>query len=393
MEMTLEMKILIVTDALGIDQFGVARVVLQLADFYEQAGISYRILAATLGQIPASRLPFVQQVPGLPTANLPGISHWHPATRKFIQKHIDNFAPDVVHVHGCITPLTGIAVSTAASKNVPTLLSAHGMLDPWLWRYRGIGFFILKSLYWKILQRPALRKAHFVHAITRDEARLMRKEFPTAAQVLIPNAIDFHALANRIYTEPEPYFLFVGRLHPKKGVEMLLHAFRQASLPGSWRLVVVGPDFDPRYSLKLRQIVSDANLRQRVSFLGPIFDDRKQDLMQRAWAVVVPSFGEVVALVNLEAAMVRTPTITTLETGVEEWDEHGGLTVKPDVGDLTRALERSASWEPEERLRRGRQLQEWVRRFYDWSEIGPQWLRAYRRVIGGTDIPNSGKMP
>ncbi len=220
----------------------------------------------------------------------------------------------------------------------------------------------------------------------------MGKEFPAATQVFVPNAIDLQMTANRIYQEPEPFFLFVGRLHPKKGVEMLLHSFRRALLPETWRLVIVGPDFDPKYSLRLRQIVSDANLNERVSFLGPIFDDRKQELMQKAWAVVVPSFSEVVALVNLEAATVRTPTITTTETGVEEWDKHGGLITKPDVEDLARALEQSALWGLEERLMRGQQIQEWVEAFYGWKTIGPRWLETYQRIISESNVADFGRV-
>lgn len=389
-----KMRILVVTEALGIDLFGVAQVVLQLADFYQQHdGISYRILTARLGQIPEAYLGHVRQIPAgksiLTDNRLTRRLRWRPGMHRFIQEQIDDFAPDIVHVHGTITPLSREAVKVAESNNIPVLLSAHNMTNPWMWHYKGQMYFILKSLYWKILQRPPLRKARYVHAISRSEARDLQKEFPGAIQILISNAVDLSTMVPLEYTTPEPYFLFVGRLHPVKGVELLLHAFGRASLPESWRLVVIGPDFDPQYSLQLHRIVSNSNLEDRVSFLGPIFDNRKYELMQKAWAMVVPSFSEGFALVNLEAAAVRTPTITTIETGVEDWNEHGGLIVKPDVEELTRALEQAASWGLEERLRRGTQIQEWTGKSYDWSAVGPRWLQAYQHIIEkSTDLKN-----
>jgi glycosyltransferase involved in cell wall biosynthesis len=381
-----KIRILAVIESFGSDQYGAAQVVIQLADFYQQhEEISYRILSAQLGKIPDEHLAHVRQVPAgksiLTNNKITYRLRWHPGMRKFIQQQIDDFAPDIVHMHGTTTPLSRETVNVAALNNIPVLLTAHGTISPWLWRYKGWAYFILKTLYWKILQRPSLRKAGYVHAITQNEARDMLREFPDATQILIPNALDLQSIIPLEYKTPEHYFLFVGRLHPKKGVALLLQAFIKASLPESWRLAIIGPDFDPQYSLYLRSIVSKANFEDRVSFLGPIFDNRKYELMQKAWAAVVPSFSEVIALTNLEAASVRTPTITTLETGVEDWDKHGGLIVKPEVEELTRALEQAASWGLEERLKRGQQIQEWVENSYNWNTIGPKWLNAYQQII------------
>ena len=61
-----------------------------------------------------------------------------------------------------------------------------------------------------------------------------------------------------------------------------------------------------------------------MEFLGPVYGAEKWALIQRAWAMIVPSYSEVVGMVNLEAALCSVPSITTYETGLTDWNEGGG---------------------------------------------------------------------
>jgi len=139
----------------------------------------------------------------------------------------------------------------------------------------------------------------------------------------------------------------------------------------------VGPDWSAAYTAGLKDLARSLGLEGRVRFPGPVFGDGKWQLYRQAQALCLPSYSEVVGLVNLEAAAARTPVITTHETGLWDWEQGGGLLVHPRVEELTGALEAVFSWTESERESRGRALRELVERRYSWEAVGPRWLELY----------------
>ena len=183
----------------------------------------------------------------------------------------------------------------------------------------------------------------------------------------------------------EPYLLFLGRLHPVKGIELLIEAFAKCirEIKRKFRLLIVGPESDPSYTAKLKSLVRLLGVEEKVIFLGPVFGPQeKLSLYRHAWAFCAPSQTEVMGLVNLEAASVELPVVTTHETGLWDWEEGGGLLVHPQVEELSRALKQVFSWSDSERRDRGRKLRQLVERRYSWQAVGPQWLELYASLAG-----------
>jgi glycosyltransferase involved in cell wall biosynthesis len=143
----------------------------------------------------------------------------------------------------------------------------------------------------------------------------------------------------------------------------------------------VGPDKSSQYSSYLKALVTELGLVSRVRFMGPIYGPQKWQLYRNAWAVCFPSYSEVIGLVNLEAAAVSTPVVTSYNTGLLDWEEGGGILVYPRVEDLTRALQQILSWSDSERQDRGRQLRRLVERRYSWEAVGPQWSNLYSDLL------------
>jgi glycosyltransferase involved in cell wall biosynthesis len=218
------------------------------------------------------------------------------------------------------------------------------------------------------------------------ERNTLTKEFPHHPQIQIPNAIDL-SVDDRLNSEdrPEKTLVFLGRIHPKKGVDLLIQAFNKADLEGNWKLKIIGPDFDPTYGQKLRKLVSDLDLVNRVEFTGPIYGNAKYRMMREAWVVVVPSYSEVVALVNLESAALQTPTITTTRTGLVDWTDSGGILIEPIVEELTQAILSAASWTLDERCRRGKRARNFIQERYSWQVVGPRWVEAYHQIAATVD--------
>ncbi len=332
---------MLVTESFGPKGFGVSKVLSHLVRLYKENGISTKILS-----------PFVDDTESLLcTGDYAVIPHmekkflWHPQQLKFFQKEIDFFNPDIIHIHGVFTLIQRSAVKAARKAKVPTLLSSHGMLNPWSWQQGGHVYAVLKKLYWSRVMNPILRKVTYIHAITPIEANYLAEEFPRNPQILIPNAIDMKLIPEFSQNLlPERKFVFLGRLHPKKGVELLVQAFAKNLFDGEWQLLVAGPDFNPAYGQLLRRLVKQLSLTNQVKFVGPIYGQDKYALLAAAWAVVVPSYSEAVALVNIEAAAVQTPTITTSDTGLHDWTESGGVLIDADVSQLTQALHWVSQW-------------------------------------------------
>jgi glycosyltransferase involved in cell wall biosynthesis len=266
------------------------------------------------------------------------------------------------------------------------------MLNSWHLKQRG--FKVLRKLiYWRTVAYPAFRHIPLIHAVTPRERDELAQWFPGQSIKVIPNAIDLgamDALPANVGEESsprvdEPYLLFLGRLHPVKGIDLLIQAFAKGiqGINRKFRLIIAGPSSDPAYAAKLKSLVRLLGVEEKVIFLGPVFGlQQKLSLYRQAWAFCAPSQAEVMGLVNLEAAAARLPVVTTHETGLCDWEEGGGLLVHPQVEELSRALKQVFSWSESERQDRGQRLRQLVEQRYAWQAVGPQWLELYAGLAG-----------
>ncbi|MFI5331646.1 MAG: glycosyltransferase [Desulfobaccales bacterium] len=308
----------------------------------------------------------------------------------YLQQHAQSRGQGF-HLHGVWMGFQWLAARVASRTEVPALLSPHDMLNSWHFRQRGFKE-LRKLIYWRALAYPAFRHISVIHAVTPRERDELSPWFPGQRLEVIPNAIDLEEIARLRSSPPddspslpdEPYLLFVGRLCPQKGIELLITAFAKViqSTQRKFRLLIVGPDSDPPYSALLRSLVRLLKIEKQVSFLGPVVGAQKVSLYRHAWAFCAPSQTEAMGLVNLEAAALELPVVTTHETGLCGWEEGGGVLVHPQVEELSRALEQVFSWSESERQDRGQKLRQLVERRYSWQAVGPQWLELYAGLTG-----------
>jgi glycosyltransferase involved in cell wall biosynthesis len=295
----------------------------------------------------------------------------------------------VFHLHGVWMGFQWLAARAAQRYRTPLLLSPHGMLNRW--HLRHLGFQELrKIIYWHTIAYRAFCQIPVIHAITSRERDELAGWFPGQSITVIPNALDLEEM-DRLQSKAgeeapppgdEPYILFLGRLHPVKGIELLIEAFaRSIADSRRFRLLIVGPDSDPGYTAGLKALVGKLGLENRVGFRGAVGGAQKVALYRHAWAFCAPSRTEVMGLVNLEAASLKIPVVTTHETGLSDWQEGGGVLVPPQVEALSRALKQVFSWSASERQDRGEKLRQLVERRYSWEAVGPQWLELYASLL------------
>ena len=356
---------------------GVPAVVTQLTQKLENISVSTQIIHAT-GDI--DNLLLSHRALKLPPSKIGKPWFYSPELRNGLstQSLIVEGKSTVFHIHGIWSAPQYYAAEVAYQKGVPFLITPHGMLEPWLWDKQGPMIYMKKKIYWTAFAYPKFKNASTIHAITPLERDSLRKLFPFKRIEVIPNAIELNEITHSEKSEKKKTILFLGRIEPKKGVDLLLHAFSEARLSKDWTVEIVGPVWSDSYLAKLRAIVAKQGLCDQVIFHGPVFGDAKLALINSAWVLVAPSHSEVVGLVNLEAAERGLPTITTNTTGLYDWEsDGGGFLIKPTVESLTNALKKAASWSDEERVDRGFASRELIKKRYSWEAVMPGWLELY----------------
>ena len=185
----------------------------------------------------------------------------------------------------------------------------------------------------------------------------------------IPNLIHTSNFQFETFKESdENYLLFLSRIHPKKGLDILVEAMSKID-DKKIKLKVVGHENE--YSNELKRKCVSLQIEDRVEFLGGVFGDEKYSLFKNARAFVLPSYTEAIGMVNLEAAICETPVLTTFNTGIKpEWSKHGGLMINPNVEELIKGLNEITNWTALEISDRGRMLKNYVITDYSWENKG-----------------------
>ncbi len=283
---------------------------------------------------------------------------------------------DIIHIHGVWMYPQFIASKIALKMDIPFILTPHGMYEPWLWKKGALK----KKYYFKGISYKYFSKANVIQAITSDEKENLKVLFPKTKIIEIPNLITSE-FDDDYQREIQKYILYVGRLDSKKGIDLLIESFSKLDT-NKFKLKILG-GFN-EYKQELDEIVLSLNISDRVEFLGLKNGREKDELFANAWVFVAPSYSEVIGMVNLESAILKTPVITTYQTGLKkEFGKYGGLLINPEVGELTKALTEVVNWSEEQRNTRGLELYNYVRSEYSWEMKFQDWIQTYESIKEG----------
>ena len=296
-------------------------------------------------------------------------------------------AADGVHIHGLWQEHCALAARIARGQRKPYLISAHGMLDPWALRTKGWK----KSLYLRLIENRNLRSAACLHALTPFEADTYRRLAPGVPVVTIPNGADVPSSA-----DPETFLarfpqlrgrslvLFLARIHPKKGLDILAEAWKPVS--ARWphaHLVLAGPDFeDSRAALEVR--IRNLGIADRVTFTGMLSGAEKWSALAAANLFVLPSYSEGLSVSVLEAMGMSRPVLVTEQCHVEGIAQHGcGWVIQPRACELEAALHEFFATPAALAQQMGSHGCHLVASTYQWRSIGARMAAVYRWLAGG----------
>lgn len=411
------MKVCHVTGSVSSLGGGIALALRSLANGQKEQGIDPLVFAPEDRGEPLGDWP-----PGLPTT-LPARRIGPILWGRDLLGRLETSKPDLVHTHG----LWGQPSIVANRLHAPVpkrVVSPHGMLDAWALqngRFR-------KKLAMILFERRFLESVDCLHALCRSEAESIRSLGLRNPVAVIPNGVDLPiCVTGRESKRNCKTLLFLGRLHPKKGLPNALRAFAELNPgsgrkapSGSWRLVVVGWNqgghqeeletmcrelgltFGNVSVEKLLAAGSSAENGEtskgkdlQVVFTGPAFGEEKDRLFQQADAFILPSFSEGLPVAVLEAWSYQLPVLMTGHCNLPEgFAAKAAIPIGTDVPSIAEGMRELFASSPSALGKLGSNGRSLVERQFTWPQVAEQMKLVYEWLVKGGNAPecveNSG---
>ncbi len=360
----------------------------------EYAGPSYsvpRLCEALMEAGLETSLAVLDWVPG--TASPPWVKRFplgigprrlgrSPAMARYLMEEVRSGKVEILHNHGLWMMPNVYPGWARARSDCRLVVAPRGTLSEWALNHHALR----KKIFWRLLQEQTLRRADAFHATSEEEYLDLRRLGFRQPVCVIPNGIDVPPL-DRPLPKERRQLLYLGRIHKKKGIDLLLRAWAavEPRFP-DWTLVVAGPD-DGGYLPEYRTLAERLRLA-RVDFPGPVYGEKKLAAYRRASLYVLPTHSENFGMTVAEALAAGTPAIVTKGAPWSGLVEQGaGWWIDIGVDPLVAALEEALAL-PEERLQEmGRNGREWMLRELSRQAIAGRMAAVYAWLCGRAERP------
>ncbi|ODU00626.1 MAG: glycosyltransferase [Planctomycetes bacterium SCN 63-9] len=302
---------------------------------------------------------------------------------------------EVVHMHGLWQVQTRRGARIARDARIPYLITAHGMAEPWALRHKRWK----KALYLALVESRNLKKASCLHALSRPEIGHLRALAPDTPVCFVPNGVElepFENLPDRSVLEQEYpeligkfVLLFFGRLHLKKGLDLLVEAFgRLANDHPELHIMLAGRDNGAWADFRDR--AEHLGLADRVTYVGHVSGERARQVWSRADAFALPSYSEGFSMAILEALACRLPSLITTACHFPELGMAGGaIVVEPEEESVMNGLRNLLEQTGDELRRMAENGRALVERQYTWDRQARRLVEVYEWLAGGGARPEA----
>jgi glycosyltransferase involved in cell wall biosynthesis len=286
---------------------------------------------------------------------------------------------DVVHLHGVWERSTNQIAREAIAAGVPYIQSLRGMLDD-----RALSFHpIRKRFFLATVARRTLREARFVHCTASGEA-LQARRWLTADPVVIPNLLDLRSLLTLNRRESAtPRALYLGRVHPTKGLSILIEAVGLLASRGLRVEVDVAGGGEPVHLQSMLSLATRLGLRDQFRFLGHVDDAARSRLLGEAWLLASPTEKENFGNALFEALAAGVPVVVTEGLDADsELRASGGARLVPRhahaFADAIESLVRDANLRTES----GEAARRWSELNMDPDRLAIRFDQTYQAATG-----------
>jgi poly(glycerol-phosphate) alpha-glucosyltransferase len=304
---------------------------------------------------------------------------------------------DLLHLHVLWRYTSVASLRWHRQTGRPHLVTINGMLDQWAvqnarWKKRIAGW---------LYEHDNLREAGCLQVNTEKEYRAVREYGIDTPTCIVPNGVTLppdEAPSSPPWTDTIPsdqrVLLFLGRIHPKKGIFELATAWKQLrdtapAVTDAWSVAIVGWD-DGGHMNRLQERIEEAGLTENLFILGPMFGEDKHAAFSHADAFVLPSYSEGLPMAILEAWSYRLPVLLTpgcnLDVGL---DWNAAAETRPDPDRLHADLRSFLNRPVDDHQTMGRQGRRLVEDQFTWTQVAQQMYRVYQWMLGDAPPPQT----
>lgn len=355
--------------------------------------------------------PWVQQSPVQTFAMGLG-SHWYVALRKMFAWLRYGYTPhltrwlktnaknyDAIVVNGLWNYASYGSWRALHQLDVPYFVFTHGMLDPWFNKAYPTKT-LFKTIFWRLFEHRILRDARGVMFTCEEERQLASKSFsPYVAREYVvgygTRDIEGDPASQRAAfvkcvpeTKGRKFILFLSRIHPKKGVDLLIQAFARhtAAFP-EIDLVIAGPD-QTGWKSDLQKLARELGVDKRIYWPGMLSGNAKWGAFRSAEFFMLPSHQENFGIVVAEAMALSKPVLITNKVNI--WREiaadEAGLVVDDNVEAIAAGLREMCELSPQQRETIGRNARKCFSTRYDLENNAMQLLDLLQRLSARSEI-------
>ncbi len=307
---------------------------------------------------------------------------------RWLWQHASEF--DLAHIHALFSPVTTAAATIARKQGLPYLLRPLGTLDPADLRKKQQ----LKRIYAALWEKPNLAGAAGIHFTSPQEAKISERFGTASPDIVIPLGVtppiqpQLQQQQGRARTElkiphDQPLVLFMSRIDPKKGLDLLIPALEKLLNEGlQFHFVLAGTNpQDPSYENSIIEQIKASTLSSNTTITGFVTGDLKAALLKDANVFVLPSYYENFGIAVAEAMVAGTAVVISDQVHIWEnvKDAEAGWVSPCEVEALTRQL-REALQNKEECQLRGVKAQEYALKHYSWNAIAQQMIQVYGQI-------------
>jgi glycosyltransferase involved in cell wall biosynthesis len=294
---------------------------------------------------------------------------------------------DLAHLHALFSPVTTLAATIARYHHLPYIIRPCGMLDPADLQKKKR----LKQIYATLLERPNLAGAAAIHFTSKEEAKISERfglgstgKMPVPRDLVIPLGVTAGLFRKRLGESQVPIILFMSRIAPKKGLDLLIPALE--SILGSgieFHFILAGSNpQDADYETQIKGKINNSSLAKYTTITGFVSGDLKLELLTKADLFVLPSYYENFGIAVAEAMAVGVPVVISDRIHIAEdiQQAEAGWVGPLEVGAIANSI-KSALLNPQERQRRGLNGKEYAKKHYNWEAIAQQTIDAYQQIL------------
>lgn len=395
------MKILHVIPSVAPIRGGTSRAVLEMVKSLRHQGIEAEIATTNDNGAGILEIPLGQKITyaDVPIWFFPRFSPPVGALREFafsyslthwLWQYSGNY--DLIHVHAIFSYASTIGMAIARQQKRPYLVSPHGLLNHWSLQQQGLK----KRIYLELIERHNLSSSKAIHFTAIAEAQETNALNITSRAVVVPLGVDLPLLIPKAreqlrqklrLLDNQLILLFLGRIHPKKGLELLISALSSLKKNNQFCLLIAGKG-EPQYEQEIHQLIEKSHLSECIQWLRFVDGLEKDLVLQGADLFILTSYSENFGIAVLESLAAGVPVLISDQVALADvvCQHQLGFVTELKVHAIATTIEYCLT-HPRELQKIGDRARQLILENYTWEKVAARLGQVYTAIVQGQPLP------